>query len=115
MLDALLAMHALDAAATVAGHVLASRSGDGDSTLFLLALGPAAGIGFYTLTFLRYRNTDKRFAYEHDTHSDVTEPLGFDEKIGNVRGVRRTSVEGRNSNSPRERLGPGTSIVNEVE
>lgn len=102
------------AALSATGVDLASRSGSSsDNSFYLLLLGPAAGIGFYTMTYLRYRNTDKRFEYEHKTSSDVLEPRGFDQKIDEVRGTQRRRIDGDNSTKPRERLGQGTSVVHE--
>lgn len=97
--------------ATHATNVLAASSSNSDGILFLLAMGPAAGIGFYTLIYLRYRNTDKRFEYERKTSSDIAEVQGFDRPAGSVKGTERSRIQGDNSRNPRQRLGRNTTII----
>ena len=87
-----------------------SSKSSGEVILFLLALGPAAGIGFYTMIFLRYRNTDKRYRYEHETSSEVAKVQAFDQLVDRVRGTQRRRIDGDNVDKPRERLGANTLV-----
>lgn len=99
------------AALEYAQIVSMSSGGSSDSSSFyLLLLGPAAGIAFYTSVYLRYRNTDKRYEYEHKTASEVDGVQGYDNPSGRVRGVENSRIRGDNSKKPRERLGQATSI-----
>ena len=82
---------------------------EGGSWLWLL--GPAGGIGFYMLIFLRYRNTDKRHAFERETATEMLELRTHDQKTGEVKGVENLSIPGRNSNTPLKRLGAGTTVT----
>lgn len=93
----------------LAGTTLAS-SGDSDSTGYLLLLGPALAVGFYTSVYLRYRNTDKRFEFEHKTSAQVSNVRAADQLVDRVHGTERKTVPGANSASPNQRLGAGTRI-----
>lgn len=87
-------------------------SGELDSIGPLLwLLGPAAGIGFYVLTFLRYRNANKRHAYERETASDVHNLRTHDAVVNRVRGTRSSRISGANHSNPRARLGRGTTVT----
>lgn len=78
---------------------------------WLWLLGPAGGIGFYMLIFLRYRNTDKRHAFERETATEMLELRTYDQKTGEVKGVENSSIPGRNSHTPLKRLGAGTTVT----
>lgn len=82
---------------------------EGGSWLWLL--GPVGGIGFYMLIFLRYRNTDKRHAFERETATEMLDLRTYDQKTGEVKGVENSSIPGRNSNTPLKRLGTGTTVT----
>ncbi len=81
---------------------------DGDAILFLLALGPASGVGFYWLIHRHYRNTDKSHAYEHETAVEVLALTGAenDHKVDEVRGTRSSRIQGDNLGQHRQRVGP---------
>ncbi|MBC8026695.1 MAG: hypothetical protein H7Y89_11930, partial [Steroidobacteraceae bacterium] len=53
-----------------------------DSSLALLLLGPAGGVGLYWMLFRYYRNTDKSQAFERETKVDAKPVTGSDSKIG---------------------------------
>lgn len=97
----------------VSGGPFAAQSySDSEGGGWLLwLLGPALGVGFYVMMFLRYRNTDKRHAYERETSSEVVDLRVYDQVVGNVTGVQRSRIEGANGGSPRERLGQGTTVT----
>lgn len=87
-----------------------SSSRSSGDAVYLLLLGPLAGIGFYTMTYLRYRNTDKRYEYERKTSSEVADAKGFDQRVGQITGTQEHRIQGDNARAPRMRLGQGTSI-----
>jgi hypothetical protein len=81
---------------------------DGDTTLLLLALGPASAAGLYWAIYRHYRNTDKSHAFEHETAVEVLALTGSesDRKIDEVRGTRATRVQGDNVSNHRQRVQP---------
>ena len=93
----------LDLASTVLPlvSVLAETSSDeGDGRalglLFLLS-GPL----FYSMMYLRYRNSDKRHHHESETEAKAEGMRAVDERIGSVKGVSNSSLAGSNSNRVR--------------
>ncbi len=78
---------------------------------WLWLLGPIGGTGFFMWVFLRYRNTDKRHAFERETASDVLDLKVYDQKTGEVNGTTDSRIRGRNSNAPRTRLGSGSTVT----
>ncbi|MDO4791936.1 MAG: hypothetical protein Q3999_05575 [Buchananella hordeovulneris] len=84
-------------------------SEDGERWIFLMA-GPISALAFYSYIFVRYRNTDKRHAFEHETEAQMLDVEGQDQKIGEVKGVRRRYIEGDLKHSPLTRLGQNTVI-----
>lgn len=74
-------------------------------------LGPAGGIGFYMWVFLRYRNTDKRHAFEHESTTEVRDLRTHDQRVDRISGTSESSIRGRNSHKPLSRLGRGTTVV----
>lgn len=115
-MDALIAIDAMAAyaASGLDTSTLASSSDSDGGPLMLLLLGPLAGIGFYTMIFLRYRNTDKRHMYEHETASEVRNPKAYDQRVDSVRGTERRRIQGDNSKKPTQRLGSGTTISHDA-
>lgn len=94
------------------GSLLPAESYDSEGGSALLwLLGPVAGVAFYLMVFLRYRNTNKRHAYERETSSEVLDMRVHDQVVGEVTGVERSSIQGMNSRSPRSRLGAGTRVT----
>ena len=81
---------------------------DNQTTLFLLALGPASAVGFYWLVHRHYRNTDKSHAYEHETAVEVLALTGaqLDRKVDEVRGTRSPRIQGDNVGNHRQRVQP---------
>lgn len=87
-----------------------SSDSDGEG---LWLLGPGAGIAFYMYHYLRYRNTNKRHAFEHETASQIGNTTGDEALVGRVTGVENARVPGHNSNSPRHRLGQASQFIEE--
>jgi hypothetical protein len=91
-------MHAAQVVAIVA-------SSDGEGFLFaLLAAGPAVGIAIYTTIHRRYRNQDQTHRFEQETHIEASPIRGDDVKVDEVRGTRRTRIEGDVVDEPRRRV-----------
>lgn len=88
----------------------ASSSSSSDDSVYLLLLGPVAGIAFYTRTYLRYRNTDKRDVFERRTAAELSDLRGYDQLSGSIKGTKDPHISRRNSNEPLKRLGPGTTV-----
>lgn len=85
-------------------------SSDDDGPIFWLA-GPIGAVGFYSYIFLRYRNTNKRHEYEHKTHAELGQITAYDQKVGEVKGVERSTISNENKSNPRLRLGQGSTFV----
>jgi hypothetical protein len=75
-----------------------------ESSLALLALGPAGAIGLYWMLYRYYRNTDKSHAFERETKVVAKPVTGSDHKIGTNNGTRESSIEGSNVSDYRERV-----------
>lgn len=87
------------------GTVLAeSNAQDEDGGGWLLLAGPAAGVALYTALFRYYRNTDKSHSFERETIVESKPITGTDAKVDEVRGTRRSSIEGNNVRSYRNRV-----------
>lgn len=75
-----------------------------DSGLFLLLLGPAGATGLYWSLYRHYRNTDKSHAFEHETLVNAKPVSGSEQKIGEVKGTQKTSIDGDNVRAFRQRV-----------
>lgn len=94
------------------GMLLTQSYGDDEGGAWLLLLlGPGAGVLFYILMFLRYRNTDKRHAYERETDSQMVDLRVHDQLVRRQTGLRNSRIQGGNNTSPRTRLGQGTRVT----
>lgn len=74
------------------------------SGLWLLALGPAGGSALYWALYRYYRNTDKSYAFERETGIDAKPITGSDHKVGEVKGTKRTRIDGDNVRAYRQRV-----------
>jgi len=74
------------------------------SPVWLLLLGPAAGGGFYFLWWRFYRNTDQSHSFERETRVEAEPITGQDEKVDEVRGTKRSSIDGANHSNHRQRV-----------
>lgn len=75
-----------------------------DSGIFLLLLGPAGAAGLYWSLYRHYRNTDKSHAFEHETIVNAKPVTGSEQKIGEVKGTQKTSIDGDNVRAFRQRV-----------
>jgi hypothetical protein len=83
--------------------VLAASDSEGPPG-WLLVLGPAGAVGVWWALFRYYRNTDKSHSYERETLIEAQPITGTDTKVDEVRGTKRTRIEGNNVSSHRERV-----------
>ena len=72
--------------------------------LLLLLLGPAGAIGLYWALYRYYRNTDKSHAFERETTVKAEPVTGTDHKVDEVRGTKRTRINGDNVGEYRQRV-----------
>lgn len=79
-------------------------SSDSDGTGWLLLAGPASGTAIYISLFRYYRNTDKSHSFERETIIESQPVTGQDAKVDEVRGTKRTSIDGNNLRQPRARV-----------
>ena len=77
---------------------------DNDSTLLLLAMGPASAAGLYWMLYRYYRNTDKSHAFERETDVVAQPVTGSDRKIDEIRGTQRSGIDGDNVHAYRQRV-----------
>jgi hypothetical protein len=75
-----------------------------DGGLSILLLGPAGATGLYWFLYRYYRNTDKSHDFEHETAVVAKPVTGSDEKVGEVKGTRDSSISGDNVREYRERV-----------
>jgi hypothetical protein len=77
-----------------------------DSSLWLLAAGPAGGTALYWMLYRYYRNTDKSHAFERETAVDAKPVTGMDRdrKVGTNNGTRESSIAGNNVSDYRKRV-----------
>lgn len=75
-----------------------------DGGLFLLLLGPAGATGLYWSLYRHYRNTDKSHAFEHETTVNAKPVTGSEQKVGEVKGTQKTSIDGDNVRDYRQRV-----------
>jgi len=89
----------------VLGPILAETNpqDEGGSGWLLLA-GPAAGAAVYGALFRYYRNTDKSHSFERETRVEAQPITGVDNKIDEVRGTRRKTIQGANGGAYRQRV-----------
>jgi predicted outer membrane lipoprotein len=87
----------------------AESESSGSGADFLWLLGVVLGVGFYVVTYLRYRNIGERHEYERQTACTVEGMITHDAKKDHVSGVSNSRLSGENAGSPRKRLGSGSS------
>lgn len=78
-------------------------SADGWVWLLLLS-GPAGGGLVYWTIYRYYRNTDKSHSFEEKTRVGSQPVQGQDHKVRSFRGIKRSSLQGRNETNHRARV-----------
>jgi hypothetical protein len=90
-------------AAVLSSAALVAAESDGGPT-WLLVLGPAGGAGVYYGLWRYYRNTDKSHAFERETRIEAQPATGHDAKVNEVKGTKRSRIDGDNRSDHRERV-----------
>jgi hypothetical protein len=75
-----------------------------DSSLALLLIGPAGGVGLYWALYRYYRNADKSQAFERETQVDAKPVTGSDVKVGTNNGTQESRIRGNNVREYRQRV-----------
>ena len=74
------------------------------SPLWLLAAGPAVGVGTDWALYRCYRNPDKSHAFERDTIIAAQPVRGQDEKVDRIGRTTDSTIDGDNSEKHRQRV-----------
>jgi hypothetical protein len=82
---------------------LAAADSDGGPA-WLLLLGPAGGGATYFLSWRYYRNTHRSHAFERETRIGAQAVTGTDTKIDEIKGTRKTGIDGDNRTNHRQRV-----------
>jgi len=90
--------------AELASTLLAGAEGDGDTPWILLALGPAGAGATYFGLWRYYRNTHTSHAFERETRIEAQSITGDDAKVKEVKGTKRSQVDGDNRTDHRQRV-----------
>ena len=90
-------------ASTVSSAALVAAEDDGAPT-WLLLLGPAGGAGVYFLSWRYYRNTHQSHAFERETRISAQPVTGSDAKINEIKGTKKTGIDGDNRTNHRQRV-----------
>ena len=75
-----------------------------DNGIWLLALGPTGAAALYWAIYRYYRNTDKSHAFERETTVDAEPVTGSEHKVSEVKGTRKTRIDGDNVKAYRTRV-----------
>jgi hypothetical protein len=81
--------------------LLASSDG---GPAWLLIIGPAGGGGLYYGLWQYYRNTGKSHSFEKETRIAAKPVTGRDAKVDEVKGTKKTSIDGANHSNHRQRV-----------
>ncbi|PKQ23454.1 MAG: hypothetical protein CVT65_08075 [Actinobacteria bacterium HGW-Actinobacteria-5] len=76
----------------------------GGDTPWILLLGPAGAVAVYWGLFQFYRNTGRSHSFERETLIESKPITGTDQKVDEVRGTQRTSIDGNNVHNHRQRV-----------
>jgi hypothetical protein len=75
-----------------------------DGGLWLLLSGPASATGLYWALYRYYRNTDKSHAFERETAVVAKPVTGTDQKVDEIKGTRKSRIDGDNVSEYRQRV-----------
>ncbi len=70
----------------------------------ILLLGPVGAVGVYWGLYQYYRNTGASHSFERETAIEAKPITGTDQKVDEVHGTQRTSIEGNNARDYRQRV-----------
>jgi hypothetical protein len=91
-------------AAAVSAASLAAADGDGGGPAWLLLLGPAGGGAAYFGAWRYYRNTHQSHAFEKETRITAQPITGSDTKTSEIKGTRKSGIDGDNRKNHRQRV-----------
>lgn len=79
---------------------------DSDTSMMLLALGPAGAAGLYWMLYRYYRNTEKSHRFEQETKVEAQAITGEDAdvKVDEIQGTQEASIRGNNVGAYRQRV-----------
>ena len=83
--------------------VMLGASNDG-GPVWLLILGPAGAGGVYFGLWSYYRNTGKSHSFERETRIGAKPVTGADRKVDEIKGTKKSSIDGDNHGDHRERV-----------
>ena len=72
--------------------------------VWLLVFGPVAGGGVYYGLWQYYRNAHRSHSFETETRVAAQPVTGTDQKTDEVKGTKRSSIDGNNVSDHRERV-----------
>ena len=84
-------------------HTALVAANDG-GPVWLLALGPAGGAGVYFGLWRYYRNTHQSHSFERETRIDAKPVIAHDTKVDEIKGTKKSSIDGGNGADHRERV-----------
>ncbi len=87
--------------AHVTGVIVAKSS---SGPVWLLVFGPVAGGGLYYGLWQFYRNTGKSHSFETETKVEAKPITGNDRKVDEIRGTKKTGIDGNNVSNHRQRV-----------
>jgi len=88
----------------LATAVTIAAADEGGGPAFLLVLGPVGGAAAYFGMWRYYRNTHTSHAFERETRI-VAQPItGDDAKVNEVKGTRKSGIDGDNHDNHRKRV-----------
>ncbi len=79
-------------------------AGQGAVWFFVFGIPIALAVSFYTLMYKFYRNTDKNYNYEKETHVKMYNVQNVDIMVGTNNGTTERYIKSRNDNNHRFRV-----------
>lgn len=81
-----------------------SSSSTGDDSGWIMLLPPGVATAIYVFTYRYYRNHDKRYKYESETKTTVSNLQMYDQKVNFRSGLRSDRIDGDNSRDHTQRV-----------
>lgn len=72
--------------------------------VWLLALGPAGAGALYFGLWRYYRNTHQSHSFERETRIEAKPVTGGDTKVGEIKGTKKSGIDGGNGTDHRKRV-----------
>ena len=90
-------------ASTLSSVAVVAADDDG-APVWLLLLGPAGGGGVYFLSWRYYRNTHTSHGFERETRIEAQPVTGNDAKVDEIKGTKKSGIDGDNRTNHRQRV-----------